>query len=92
MLLTKKPRARVKSGEVTCSIRIWKTPHVKVGRRYRLEEGHIEVTAIREISWEDLSDSLAREGGFTNLVDMMKTAKHGSGQRVYFIRFRYRDQ
>lgn len=91
MLFTKKLRARVKSGDVTCSIRIWKTPRVKVGRKYRLEEGHIEVTAIREISWEDLSDSLARDGGFKNLVDMMKTAKHGSGQRVYYVRFRYRD-
>jgi hypothetical protein len=92
MLLTKKLRARVKSGEVTCSIRIWKTPRVKVGRNYRLEGGHIEVSAIREISWEDLSDSQARDGGFKNLVDMMKTAKHGSGQRVYYVRFRYRDR
>jgi hypothetical protein len=56
-----------------------------------LEEGHIEVTSVREISWDDLSDSLARAGGFRNLVDMMKTAKHGSGQRVYYVRFRYRN-
>jgi hypothetical protein len=91
MLFTKKLRTRVKSGEVTCSVRIWKAPHVKVGGRYRLDDGHIEVTSIREISWEDLSDSLARDGGFRNLVDMMKTAKHGAGQRVYYVRFRYRD-
>jgi hypothetical protein len=91
MLFTKKLRARVKSGEVTCSVRIWQKPHVKVGGKYRLEDGHIEVTSIREISWEDLSDSLARDGGFRNLVDMMKTAKHGPGQRVYFVRFRYRN-
>ena len=91
MLFTKKLRARVKSGEVTCSVRIWQKPHVKVGGKYRLEDGHIEVTSIREISWEDLSDSLARDGGFKNLVDMLKTAKHGAGQRVYFVRFRYRD-
>ena len=90
MLFTKKLRARVKSGEVTCSVRIWKAPHVKVGGKYRIDEGHIEVTSIREISWEDLSDSLARDGGFKNLVDMMKTAKHGAGQRVYYVRFRYR--
>jgi hypothetical protein len=91
MLFTKKLRARVKSGEVTCSVRIWKAPHVKVGGKYRLDDGHIEVTSIREIAWEDLSDSLARDGGFRNLVDMMKTAKHGAGQRVYYVRFRYRD-
>jgi hypothetical protein len=91
MLFTKKLRARVKSGEITCSIRIWQTPHVKVGGKYGLEGGHIEVTGIREISWEDLSDKLARESGFSNLIDLMRTAKHGAGRHVYFIKFRYRD-
>jgi hypothetical protein len=90
MLFTKKLRARVKSGEVTASVRIWQRPHVRVGGKYRLEEGYIEVTSIRQILWEDLSDSLAREGGFRNLIDLLKTAKHGSGQCVYYVRFRYR--
>ena len=90
MLFTKKLRARVKSGEVTASVRIWRTPRVKVGRTYRLEEGHIEITSIREITWEDLDDRLARDTGFKNLIDMMKTAKHGSGSRVYLVRFEYR--
>jgi len=90
MLFTQKLRARVKSGEVTASVRIWKSPHVKVGGRYRLEEGHIVVTSIQEILWEDLTDKLARDTGFRNLLDLMKTAKHGAGQRVYYVRFRYR--
>jgi hypothetical protein len=90
LLFTKKLRARVKSGDVTASVRIWKTPRVKVGGHYRLDEGHIEVTSIREITWEDLDDHLARDTGFKNLIDMMKTAKHGSGSRVYFVRFEYR--
>jgi hypothetical protein len=89
MLFTKKLRVGVKSGEVTASVRIWKTLHVKVGGHYGLDEGHIEVTSIREISWEDLSDKLARDTGFENLVDMIKTAKHGAGQHIYFVRFRY---
>jgi hypothetical protein len=89
MLFTKKLRAGVKSGEVTASVRIWKTPRVKVGGRYRLDEGHIEVTSIRRILWEDLSDNLARDTGFRNLIDLMKTAKHGTGQNIYFVRFQY---
>jgi ribosomal protein L20A (L18A) len=89
MLFTKKLRASVKSGQVTASVRIWKTPRVKVGGRYRLEDGQIEVSSIREISWEDLTDQLARDTGFNNLIDMMKTAKHGSGQHIYYIRFRF---
>ena len=89
MLFTKKLRARVKSGEVTASVRIWKTPHVKIGGYYRLEEGQIKVTAIRQILWEDLTDKLARDTGFKNLIDLMKTAKHGSGQNIYYVRFQY---
>jgi hypothetical protein len=89
MLFTKKLRAGVKSGEITASVRIWKTPHVKVGGHYGLDEGHIEVTSIREISSEELTDKLARDTGFKNLIDMMRTAKHGTGQHIYYIRFRY---
>ncbi len=89
MLFTKKLRAGVKGGQVTASVRIWKTPRVKVGHRYQLEEGHIVVNSIREISWEDLTDKLARDTGFNNLVDLMKIARHGSGQHIYYIRFRY---
>lgn len=92
MLFAKKLRARVKSGEVTASVRIWKTPHVKAGGIYRLDEGNIMVTSIQEISWEDLSDKLARDTGFKNLIDLMKTAKHGAGRRIYYVRFRYRDR
>src|SRR5271167_2573296 len=89
MLFTQKLRAGVKSGAVTASVRIWKTQRVKVGGAYRLDDGHIEVTSIREISWDDLSDNLARDTGFNNLVDLMKTAKHGTGQHIYYVRFRY---
>lgn len=86
---SKKLRDRVKSGEITTSIRIWKKAHVKVGGRYRVEEGSIVVSSIREISFEDISESVARESGFANIVDLIKTAKHGSGRIIYFIRFYY---
>jgi hypothetical protein len=89
MLFIKKLRARIKSGEVTASVRIWKTPRVKAGNHYRLEEGQIKVISIRQILWEDLTDRLARDTGFKNLIDLMKTAKHGSGQNIYHIRFQY---
>jgi hypothetical protein len=89
MLFTQKLRDRVQSGEVTASVRIWKTARVKVGGSYRIDDGHIEVTSIREISREDLTDSLARKTGFRNLVDLMKTAKHGSGHRVYYVQFKF---
>ena len=56
-----------------------------------MEEGNIVVTSIREISFEDISESLAKESGFNNIVDLVKTAKHGNGQNIYFIRFFYEE-
>lgn len=89
MQFTKKLREPIKSGDVTTSIRIWKKPRVKVGGYYPMAEGHIVVSSIREISFDDISETLARESGFNSIADLMKTAKHGSGFIIYFIRFRY---
>lgn len=91
MVFTKKLRPLITSGQVTASVRIWQKPHVKVGGHYPVEAGHIEVTSIRELGWDDLSDKLARETGFNNLADLLKTAKHGPGQIIYYVRFRYHE-
>jgi hypothetical protein len=79
-------------GEITCSVRIWQRPHVKVGGRYKLGPGAIEVTAIHEIAISDITPALARRSGFAGVVDLLKTAKHGPGEKVYLIDFEYRDR
>ena len=89
MQFTKKLRKPIKRGEVTTSIRIWKRPHVKLNGSYRLEEGRIVVTSIQEIGFEDISEAMAKESGFANRLDLMKTARHGTGDIIYFIRFYY---
>ena len=77
-------------GEITCSVRIWRRPHVKIGGQYPLGPGLVYVTAIREISLEDITPDLARRSGFAGVVDLLKVAKHGQGQRVYLVEFEYR--
>lgn len=89
MQFTRKLREGVRQGKITCSVRIWMGPKVKVGGRYRMEAGQIEVTSIRLISMEDVTPELARESGFKGVVDLMKTAKHGSGRNIYLVKFRY---
>ena len=89
MQFTKKLREPIKLGEITTSIRIWKKPHVREGGSYKLESGHIVVTSIHEIGFDDISESMARDSGFNNVLDLMKTARHGTGNIIYFIRFRY---
>lgn len=74
---------------ITCSVRIWTRPHVKVGNRYKMEEGEIEVDSIEPIGFPDITGELVRESGFLGLVDLLKVAKHGKGESIYLIRFHY---
>ena len=89
MIFTKRLRDGVRRGEITSSIRIWQRPHVTPGRRYRMEEGEIEVDSILPINLTDITPELARESGFRGVVDLLKVAKHGPGENVYLVRFHY---
>lgn len=90
MIFAKHLREPVMRGEITCSVRIWQTARVKVGGRYRLGQGAIEVTALREIGLSGITPELARASGFEGVVDLLKTAKHGAGERVFLVEFEYR--
>jgi hypothetical protein len=90
MVFTKRLRAPIMAGEITCSVRIWRRPHVKVGGRYPLGPGAIEVTGLREIELADITPALARRSGFAGVVDLLKVAKHGPGERVFLVEFEYR--
>lgn len=89
MMFAKRLREGVRAGRITCSIRIWTRPHVKVGGVYPMEHGHIIVDAIRPIALDDVTGALARRSGFAGVVDLLKTAKHGSGSNVYLVDFHY---
>jgi hypothetical protein len=90
MIFAKRLREPVMRGEITCSVRIWQSARVKIGGRYALGPGAIYVTSIREIGLEDITPALARRSGFQGVVDLLKVAKHGSGERVYLVEFEYR--
>jgi hypothetical protein len=89
MVFSKRLRDGIRRGRITCSIRIWTGPHVKAGGRYRMDEGHIVVDSIAAIRLSDITHDLARESGFSGVSDLLETAKHGAGENVYLIRFRY---
>src|SRR5712692_3489183 len=89
MVFSKRLRERVRRGEITCSVRIWMRPHVKVGARYRMEEGEIQVDSIQPIGFPDITPQLARASGFLGVLDLLKVAKHGRGEKIYLIRFHY---
>jgi hypothetical protein len=89
MVFTKSLREGVRRGRIRCSIRIWTRPHVKVGGRYPMDDGHIVVDSITSIELEDITYDLARESGFKSVEDLLQVAKHGRGDNVYLIRFHY---
>jgi hypothetical protein len=85
----KQLRERVRSGEITCSVRIWMRPHVKVGGRYKMGDGEIEVEAILPIQRADITPALARKSGFADVDDLLSVAKHGPGESIYLVHFRF---
>jgi hypothetical protein len=88
MIFTQRLRAGVRSGDITLSVRIWHNPRVKVGNRYESAGvGTIEIDSIQSIEWSDITPELARQSGFSGVVDLLKIAKHGSGRNVYLVRF-----
>jgi len=89
MVFTKRLREGVRRGRIRCSIRIWMRPQVKVGGRYPMDDGQIEVESIESIELDDITDDLARESGFADVKDLLSIAKHGRGENVYLIRFHY---
>ena len=89
MQFTKRLREGVKNGDITCSVRIWMRPHVKVGGRYPMEDGQIVVDSIETIGFPDIKPELARESGFLGVLDLLKVAKHGKGEKIYLVRFHY---
>src|SRR6201984_820555 len=89
MQFTRRLREGVRNGDITCTVRIWKNLHVHVGGRYPMEEGEIEVDSIEPIGFPDITPQLARESGFLGVLDLLKVAKHGSGEKIYLIRFHY---
>ena len=89
MVFTKRLREGVINGQITTSIRIWSSLHVKVGNLYKMGEGHIEIESITPIGLPDITHQMAVESGFLGVLDLLKVAKHGLGSNIYLIRFHY---
>src|SRR5260370_24421961 len=89
MMFTKRLREGVRRGEITCSVRFWMRPHVRVGARYPMAEGAIEIDSIEPIGFPEITPELARESGFLVVLDLLEVAKHGRSEKIYLVRFHY---
>ena len=89
MVFTKRLREGIRRGWIKCSVRVWMRPHVKLGGRYPMDDGHIVIDSIESIEMDEITNELARESGFASVDDLLQIAKHGKGENVYLIRFHY---
>jgi hypothetical protein len=89
MVFSKHLREGIRRGRIRCTIRVWTRPHVKVGGRYPMDEGHVVVDSITPIAMKEITHDLARESGFDSVEDLLRVARHGRGDNVYLIRFHY---
>jgi hypothetical protein len=89
MVFARQLRDGIRRGRIRCTVRVWMSPRVKVGGRYRMDDGHVVVDSLEEITERDITYDLARESGFASVEDLLAIAKHGRGENVYLIRFHY---
>ena len=89
MVFTKRLREGIRRGRIRCTVRVWQTLRVKIGGRYPMDDGHVVVDSITPIRIKEITQDLARESGFASVKDLLQVAKHGSGKKVFLIRFHY---
>ena len=85
-------RDRITSYNVCYTKLLRARPKVKVGGRYRLEEGHVVVDRLQQIDFEAITAELARRSGFFSVAELLRTALHGPGRNVYLVEFHYEDR
>ncbi|MGI8667238.1 MAG: ASCH domain-containing protein [Jatrophihabitans sp.] len=76
MEFSRELRAGVLSGDITVTFRLWSRPQVKVGGRYRLESGHIEVDSIELLPFASIDMVDVHHSGEPDLESLRRRAAH----------------
>ena len=69
-------RADVLSGQVTVTFRLWSRPQVKVGGRYQVESGQIEVDSIELVPFASIDETDLLCSGEADLESLRRRAAH----------------
>ena len=76
MEFSRELRNDVLAGDITLSVRLWKSPRVKQGGRYRVGPGEIEVDAIELIPFSAITKRDVRRAGEPDLETLRLRAAH----------------
>ena len=94
-LFTAADVARVAAGELTVTWRLWKRPHVKVGRAYPTGHGAVVIDDVRLVRAADVTDADARQVGPPDakaLIDLVRShtrAKVTGDTILHRVEFHY---
>ena len=69
-------RDEVAAGAVTVSIRLWRRPKVRVGRRYEVAGATIEVTSVELLPFVEITDDDVRRSGEPDRETLRARAAH----------------
>ena len=69
-------RDRVITGDITVSFRLWRRPKVRVGGRYPVGPGVIEVDSIDQLPFGHITATDVRRSGELDLEALRRRAAH----------------
>ncbi len=76
MQFSRELRNDVLAGDITLSVRLWKRPQVKVGGRYRVWSGEIEIDTIELVPFATISGRDVRRAGEPDRETLRQRAAH----------------
>ena len=69
-------RDDIAAGDITVTFRLWKRRQAKVGGRYKVGRATIEVDAMDEVAFADISDADVRRAGERDREELRRRAAH----------------
>jgi hypothetical protein len=76
MEFSRELRDDVLSGDITVSFRLWRRPKVRVGGRYPVGPGYIEVDAVELMPFSSITPADLRRSGERDMDSLRQRAAH----------------
>ena len=76
MQFSKELRDDVIAGDITVSFRLWSRPQVRVGGRYPVGPGYIEVDAVELMPFSSITPADLRRSGEPDMESLRQRAAH----------------
>ena len=91
MQFSKELRDDVIAGDITVSFRLWSRPKVRVGGRYPVGPGYIEVDAVELMPFSSITPADLRRSGEPDMESLRQRAAHAGpitdGTLLYRVEF-----